>query len=129
MNIALCAIVAADVAAAVGTPFGRFLPGPDQRLLLPVYTALPLFLAQWLSGLAVARAAALTAALLLAHLVDATAPGDVRVVAAFRGLRGPAAAMEAGQVPTLAGLERGGLHRLYAADPWTRARHSSRWSV
>ena len=79
MNIALCAIVAADVAAAMGTPFGRFLPGPDQRLLLPVYTALPLFLAQWLSGQAVARAVVLTAALLLAHLVDATAPGDVRV--------------------------------------------------
>jgi hypothetical protein len=121
MNVALCALVAADVAAAVGTPYGRFLTGPDQRLLLPLYTALPLFLAQWLSGLAVTRAVALAAALLLVHVADATSPGDVRVVAAFRRLPGPAAAMQAGQAPTLAGLERMGLHRLYADDQWTRA--------
>ncbi len=88
MNIALGAIVVADVAAAVGTPFGRFLPGPDQRMLLPVYSALPLFLAQWLSGLAAARAVALTAALLLVHLADTATrrrrPGRRRVPRASR---------------------------------------------
>jgi hypothetical protein len=121
MNVALWAIVAADVAVTAGTPYGRFLPGPDQRLLLPLYTALPLFLAQSLSGLAGTRAALLTAALLLVHLADATTPGDVRVFAALRGLPGPAAAMQAGQAPTLTALDQAGLRRLYADDPWTRA--------
>ncbi|MBI4010962.1 MAG: discoidin domain-containing protein [Candidatus Rokubacteria bacterium] len=120
LSIALVLLVAVTIGAAVGTRYGRFLADPDQRFFLPLYSALPLLVGDWLARLSSRRARALTAGLLLVHVAGGSVEADVRVVAAFRDLPAPAAAIQRGQPAAIAALEGEGPRRLYATDPWTR---------
>src|SRR5581483_8943049 len=112
-GIAACAVLAlTTVGVAVGTRYGRFLED-DPRYLLPLYTALPPLLGLGLARLPRPAALGVAAALVVGQAAGAAA-GDLYTLTAagaaeFR-------AFDAAVAGTVAGLERAGLTRLYAAD-------------
>jgi hypothetical protein len=110
-------LAAVNLAAAIGTPYGKNLRDYDQRYLLPLYTALPLLAGAGLQGLP-ALPAAVVGGALLAGQAAGVATGALRELApaAVR-----AAAREARvQRETIEALAAAGLTRLYAPDASAR---------
>ena len=112
--LALVVLACTNVGIAAVTRYGRGLDDNDPHYLLPLYTALPPLLGWFLSRLLDRRRAiGLTAALLLVHALGA-------LEGSFANLHPAIAAAEraelAGQLESVASLERDGIHRVYDSD-------------
>jgi 4-amino-4-deoxy-L-arabinose transferase-like glycosyltransferase len=114
---ALLLLAGTNLGVAVGTHYGRFLED-DARHLLPLYTVLPVLVGHGLTRLRSRRLAmALTVAVLIVHGAGvAASPFQV-----FRpGTIVQARAQARADRETIAALEQGGFHRLYAPDAAAR---------
>jgi hypothetical protein len=112
--LALVVLAVTNVGIAAVTRYGRGLDDNDPHYLLPLYTALPPLLGWFLARLRDRRRAiGLVAALLLVHGLGA-------LNGSFADLQPAIAAAEraelAGQLESLAALERADLDRVYDSD-------------
>ena len=117
VGLTLGALVVVNVSVAVATQYGQRLDDPDQRYLLPVYTALPVLLGGGLAELPLAAGAALAVGLLVVQ-------GAACATETLQGLAPAAVArVEAerrAQLEAIALMEKQGPARLYSDDPGMR---------
>ena len=117
VGLALGALVVVNVSVAVATQYGQRLDDPDQKYLLPVYTALPVLLGGRAGELPLAAGAALALGLLVVQ-------GAACAMDTLQGLAPAAVArVEAerrAQIEAIALMEKQGPARLYSDDPGMR---------
>jgi F5/8 type C domain len=114
---ALLALVLANLAAAVGTEFGRRLDDPDQKYLLPLYAALPVLVGCGLASLGGRLALTGGLGLLLVQAVGAT-EGSLGALVPSRVSHLDREAQRWRRAGD--GLAREGPRRVYTNDPTMR---------